>query len=81
MWRQAVQDLLQANNSWSLAVILSIQQELNVAWAGHEITADSIEEVLDWFRKPSGSGHATWLTVNGVSLHRHATHKDAASLP
>ena len=81
MWKQAVQDLLEANNSLSHSDMLSIQQELNVAWAGHEITADPIEEVLDWFRKPSRSGHATWLTVNGVSVHRHATHKDAASLP
>ena len=57
--------------------MLGLQQELNVAWGGHEITADPIEAVLDWFERPTSPKtqlkmHTTFLPAKTVPIDESA---------
>ena len=79
IWKEAVKFVPHRNWTLTRQQMLGVQQELNVAYAGHEITAEPIEGVFDWFQvQPTQPSR---LTVHGAYLPRPQKHVDERRLP
>lgn len=67
-WRQVLQDNVPALRSFNFEPESSpIQEVLNVAWAGHEVVSDYMDEMFDFLARPGPDG-AELQPMQGLAL-------------